>query len=287
MRVSWQFLVIVSVTLLAAAWCSAGKPTDGMHPVVDAQRGEFFGGTVDGAWVEGDKMKPMIKGGETYGLYTLTRFVGTMTGGKAYYSEDDKEEFGALSVDLTPSKAVVDDTMLKDDEVQVAVCGEWNALPRVPKIQNATQKVYQEAVRDVLKAHGLRNEPVNITKILRVDLEGDGSEEVIIAATTQRDNFPSPEAKKNDYSLVILRKIINGKVVTIPVVENYFTRDDNTEQGDYSVPNCYTLEAVLDTNGDGVMEIITGWGYYEGIGKAIHEIKDGKAKQVLESGWGV
>ena len=35
------------------------------------------------------------------------------------------------------------------------------------------------------------------------------------------------------------------------------------------------------------MEVITGWRYYEGMGKAIHEVKGNKANEVLLSGWGV
>lgn len=264
---------------LGATTLFAAKPTDGVHPLVDAARSEFFGGTVDGVWKDGETMRPLVVGGETYRLYTPNAFVGTATGGKVYYSEDTAAEFGALSVDITLPNALQGATQL------YAICGEWNALPRQAKPQSVTQQVYRDAVHTVLAAHGLPGAIVRITKLLRVDLEGDGIDEVIIAASTPRKDFPSPQARQNDYSLVLLRKVIDGTVVTIPLAEYYFTHDD--KEIDPPIPYQYTLEAVLDVNGDGVMEVITGWNYYEGIGKTIHTVKGNRATAVLESGWGV
>ena len=51
-----------------------------------------------------------------------------------------------------------------------------------------------EAVRDFLKARGIADPKVRIIRILRVDLEGDGEEEVLINAT----NYFAED--KSDYS---------------------------------------------------------------------------------------
>ena len=56
-------------------------------------------------------------------------------------------------------------------------------MPRKPLIADATQSVYVEAVRDFLKARGVADPKVQITRILRVDLDGDSEEEVLISAT--------------------------------------------------------------------------------------------------------
>ena len=77
----------------------------------------------------------------------------------------------------------------------------WNALPRKPAIADATQSVYVEAVCDFLKNRGIADPKVRITRILRVDLEGDGEEEVLISATnyftddkSDQSAAPLPEA---------------------------------------------------------------------------------------------
>jgi len=255
-----RWMLVPVLALLACMLLSpllfAGKPAAGCHPIVDACCSELFGGWVDGKWVKGEKMKPLIEGGEVYRLYTPTRFLGTATGGKFHYSESDEEEFGATSIDIALPGAIKKDEKNKGQEI-FGVCGDWNALPRVPVELSADSKTYREAVRAILKRQKLPNAPVNITKILRVDLEGDGTDEVLISATTPRKEYLSPQAKKNDYSLIIIRKLVKGKIVTIPLAEKYFTWDD--KQGESSLPELYTLEAVLDVNGDGVMEVIIGW----------------------------
>jgi hypothetical protein len=81
-----------------------------------------------------------------------------------------------------------------------------------------------EAVGDFLKARGIADPKVQITRILRVDLEGDGEEEVLISATnyfckdkSDHSAAPFPEApiespRRGSYSIVILRHVLAGKV---------------------------------------------------------------------------
>lgn len=62
----------------------------------------------------------------------------------------------------------------------LAIAGDWNALPRVPKSQDIAQADYVKAVREFLTAKDIRNPKVKITQILRIDLEGDGAMEVVV-----------------------------------------------------------------------------------------------------------
>ncbi|MHB9110107.1 MAG: hypothetical protein ACYDCO_23905 [Armatimonadota bacterium] len=295
----WIFIPVLALltSMLFSSVLFAGKPATGCHPIVDACCSELFGGWVDGKWIQGEQMRPLIKGGETYRLYTATRFLGTATGGKFHYSESDEEQLGAASIKIALPDAIKNDEENKGQQI-FGVYGDWNALPRIPEALSPESNTYQEAVRAILRQHKLPNAPVNITKILRVDLEGDGKDEVIIAATVMQDArededglYPAPWAKQNDYSFVVLRKVVKNKVATIPLVENYYPRSDSTEKGESSAPSVYTLEAVLDVNGDGVLEIITGWRWYEGRGKAVYQMKTTTrgaiATEVLWSGFSV
>jgi hypothetical protein len=58
-------------------------------------------------------------------------------------------------------------------------------------IADTTQPVYVKAVRDFLNARGVADPKVQITRVLRVDLEGNGEEEVLISATNYFTNDKS------------------------------------------------------------------------------------------------
>lgn len=264
--------VALGMLLLTSAW-PVPPAQRGVHPVIDAANGWLFGGSIDGKYRDPLPMAKRLKGGEAYRLYTFDKCIGTATGAKPQTDNLDPGEEARVAVTLPPA--------YEKNPTVIGICGGWNALPRVPREESVKQPVYLQAVRDVLKQHGLPNAPINITRIVRVDLDGDGKDEVLLSATTPRQGFPDPAPRKNDYSFVVLRKIINGKVVTIPLDGTYITKDE-----DFSAPNAYTLDAVLDVNGDGVMEPILGWAYYEGNGRSIYGITGKNAKQVLCAGWG-
>jgi len=275
MRLAYSLVLSLSIILISGLLFAAGKPAPGTHAVIDVGMEKLFGGSVDGKWLDGEKMKPKVKGGERYRLYTATKYLGDGIGSKAV-----KEAEGpALN---TPRVTLKTKVKLPKEEnpCVIGICGTWNALPRVPKSQSTKQQVYLDAVKAILTQHGLAGAPVNITKLWRIDLEGDGTEEVLISATTPRKGYPDPSPRKNDYSMLILRKVVKGKVATILLEKEFQTKDE-----DFNAPNVFTIDAVLDVNGDGVMEVITGWRYYEGIGRVVYSIKGVKAEDVM--GWGI
>ncbi|MHB0937823.1 MAG: hypothetical protein ACYC6A_15665 [Armatimonadota bacterium] len=273
-RIMFSLSLLLAGLAVPVLLLAAGKPAPGTHPVIDVGMEKLFGGSVDGKWLGCDTMMPKVKGGERYRLYTATKCLGDGMGGKATTADNGP----ALD---TPQVSLQTKAKLpKDDTCVIGICGTWNALPRVPKAQSTKQQVYIDAVKAILKQNGLGGAPVNITKLLRIDLEGDGTEEVLISATTPRKGYPDPSPRKNDYSMLILRKVVKGKVVTVLLNKEFYTKHE-----DFAAPSIFTIDAVLDINGDGVMEVITGWRYYEGIGRDIFEIKGTKVEGVI--GWGV
>ena len=139
----------------------------------------------------------------------------------------------------------------------IGLAAPWNALPRKPVIVDAPQSVYVEAVRDFLKSRGIEDPQIRITRILHVDLDGDGEEEVLISATnyftedkSDHSGAPLPEApidspRPGSYSIVILRRVVDGKVQTKLVAGEVYAKPDES-----TPPNVYNLAAVLDLNGD-------------------------------------
>jgi len=141
------------------------------------------------------------------------------------------------------------------------------------------QSVYVEAVRDFLKSHGIADPKVRITLILRIDLEGDGEDEVLINATnyfSRRDEVPMHAPKRGSYSIVMLRRVVAGKVQTQLLAGELYSKADAS-----NAPNIYKIPAVLDLNGDGKLEVIVHSFYYEGGQTTIYRCEPDKIEAAL------
>jgi hypothetical protein len=145
-----------------------------------------------------------------------------------------------------------------------------------------------EAVHDFLKSRGIADPKVRITRILRVDLDGDGEQEVLISATnyltedkSDHSAAPFPEApidspRPGSYSIAILRRVVAGNVQTKLVAGEVYTKPDESV-----APNVYNLAAVLDLNGDGKLEVIVHSFYYEGGQTTIYRCEPDKIEALL------
>lgn len=249
----------------------SGTPDNavGGLPIVSLQASCLLGGSAGARWVQPEAMGPALKGGEKYNLFELTKALGSATGSKAHTSDGPCSETQLVDI-ATPANSTA----------VMAVGGGWNAQPRVPRVESTNQDVYRQAVADILKANGLPNSPVQIQQILRVDLEGDGESEVLVTARHYA-NPDQPSAAAGDYSVVFLRKVINGKVQTFLLGGDFYR-----QAVEFGAPLTYTISAVLDLNGDGTMEIILYSSYYEGISSSVFQVKGDKVEEVLYCGCG-
>jgi hypothetical protein len=264
-------LLIISFCLVAPSAALAQKR---VVPVVDVGGGGcLMGGVRDGKWVEGKEVAPLLQGGESYSVYDLTRKVAVKTGGKTEQPGDSCSDTYFVK-NLYSSGEPVD---------LIGIGGDWNALPRVPKVESNNSPVYREAVASLLRRNGISRPQVNLVRVLRVDLDGDGREEVLINASRVKkwafmDSIAN-DSNPGDYSVVLLRKVINGKVETIVLDGEYHPKKRNPERD--GPPNEYKLTAVLDLNGDGRMEVIVYGGYYEGDWKTVYDIRGRKAENIF------
>ncbi len=240
-------------------------------PIVAVEHGFLLGAGGSGKWVQMEDAAKTVHGGEQYHLYTLTERLGVVKGGKPHAFEEPCPD--QQVVNLTP----------KPKSGTIAVAGSWNALPRIPKVQDPTQPVYQKAVADFLVSKGIHSPKVKITKIVRIDLDGDGQEEVLISATNYftKDGSVPPSTVAGSYSCVLLRRMVGDKVETVLVDGEFYPK-----AAERSAPNSYEISAVLDLDGDGKMEVILDTGYYEGGGTAVYSLTGKKPRQVLTVGCG-
>ena len=267
---------VVLIAFLAPLSAATVRAAD-VHPIIEIETGYFFGGSESGKWVKADRATKSIGKKTTYQVYGLTKQGGQITGGKPKSVDEPCPDTLTVSLPSKPKDGVI------------GLAAPWNALPRTPVIADATQSVYVEAVRDFLKGRGVADPKVRITRILRVDLEGDGQEEVLISATNYFTNdksndtsaAPFPEApvqapQPGSYSIVILRRVVDGNVQTKLVTgEVYAKADESVAQ------NVYNLAAVLDLNGDGKLEVIVHSFYYEGGQTTIYRCEPDKIEAAL------
>ncbi|MCX5887857.1 MAG: hypothetical protein NTY36_00210 [Deltaproteobacteria bacterium] len=101
--------------------------------------------------------------------------------------------------------------------------GSFNALPRVPRLLDTEQQVYKDAAADILRQKGLAHPQLRLNQVSRVDLEGDGAEEVLVSATHYARGLSASDSP-GDYSLVFLRRLVKGKVVTNLIAGDFFPK---------------------------------------------------------------
>ena len=257
--------------LAALLICTGASPAADLHPIVEVQSGYLFGAISDGKWIKADETATLIGDETTYRVYGLTQALGDAKGDKPKSEGAPCEETLAVSLSPKPENGVI------------AIAAPWNALPRKPQVTDPTQKTYVDAVRDFLKTKGIEQPKVKIESILRVDLDGDGEEEVLISATNyfSKDDRVPMRSPAGSYSMVLLRRVVAGKVET-QLVEGEFHPKAYVRKGDnFDAPESYKVVATLDLDGDGKLEVVIAWRYYEGEGTTIYRCDPKKAEALL------
>jgi hypothetical protein len=205
-------------------------------PIVEVDTKFLFGAMENGKSVLAEKAVKHLHGGETFRLYSLTAALGEAKGGKPESAGEPCPDMFVVPLTRQPPDGVI------------AIGGKWNALPRLPKILSTKQPVYVAAVKAFLESRGLRNPAVKIEQILRIDLDGDGEEEVLISATNyfSKDGSVPNASSAGSYSCVIERRVVKGEVRT-RLIEGEFYLKAKT----FNAPSRYRVAAVLDVDGDG------------------------------------
>ncbi|HUQ33887.1 MAG TPA: hypothetical protein VM095_17330 [Pyrinomonadaceae bacterium] len=262
--------------LLGSLSCAVIARAQEVHPAVDVSEGCLLGGVQKGKWLEADAIAPLLKGGERYRLYTLRNAAGKAVGAKPNSAGEPCNE--TVEISLTP----------KPERGVIAVGGDWNAQPRLPRALSTNDPAYRQAVMNILRRRGFRRPKINITQILRVDLDGDGIEEALVSATHLAEGMSinggpmAVHGKPGDYSFVLLRRLVKGKVRDDLLVEHFYPRTLDEP----STPYQYDVGGVLDLNGDNRMEVIIHGGYYEGSWSTVFRIDRNKIENVFGCGCG-
>ena len=222
----------------------------------------LVGGSLDGSWVGNGELASVLAADKTYQLYSANQSLGDRQGETLEHEPICGQPFVNLGVWDAAQRAV-------------GIAGNWSALPRAPQELTTDAEGYLEAVASWLVDQAPSQPVVVIDKIWRVDIEGDGTDEVFINAT----RFSEPtghSVEPGDYSVILMRTVIGNEVVTVKLVGDYYA-----DPVEIQFPLTYSLEFIGDLNGDGSLEVVVGVSRWEGMGVLVFEIDHDQVEQVL------
>ncbi|MEO5754517.1 MAG: FG-GAP repeat protein [Chthoniobacterales bacterium] len=254
------------ITIFALLLCHIAVARAEFHPVVEVMSGSLLGASKGQKWLNSEQAGKDFRPGTTFRLFTLDKEVGTMKAGKAEPELEICSKVWIVTFTERPTTGTI------------GLAAPWNALPRPVRNMELTQPVYRKAIAEYLAGRGMRDPKIKITQIIRADLDGDGEEEVLISATNyQGDDESAPtESRAGDYSFVLLREVRAGKVETRMIDGEFYKKDKN-----FNAPNVHRVEAILDLDGDGKMELVLTSNYYEGGTTTIYRYTPSATKELV------
>ena len=197
-----------------------------------------------------------ISGGEDYQVVSVSGS-GIVSGGPQI---ETCEPLNNLGVELSEPEKLGE----WPGPFGVAVSAGWDVQPHL--VEAFTDDgTYAGHARDLLSARGLTVASPVITQLFRLDLEGDGVNEVLVVAEDMPENFF--EVTEDNYSIAFLRKVVDGEVQTA-----IFGASVSPESGEQA--NTFSIGGVGDLSGDGKMEIVISGTYYEGAWIEVWEYVD-------------
>lgn len=247
------------------------------EPLVVSQYGAL--GWWDGAnWVQVDELTSLpVSGGEDYQVVLLGTET-TITGGP---EEILCEPLNNLGVELSDTSVLGGPF---PDPVGVAISAPWELTPHFVQEED-DDGTYSAFARPLLATRGIDVDNPVIKQVVRFDLDGDGVNEVIAVA----EDVSGPGniyAAEGDYSLVFMRRAVDGEVQTAILGESIVT---DLAEGETPFILTHVVAAIADLSGDGKMEIVINEVYYEGAGWSVWEYVNDDLGPVLQiqSGCGV
>jgi hypothetical protein len=165
-------------------------------------------------------------------------------------------------------------------EPMIGVASGWLSENQIATHQPLDSSMYTQAVLEWFQSQGNSPAIIHITRIFQVDIEGDGTNEVLLSASLFRD-ASGHTVQTGDYSVVLMRKVVGNNVVMIPLVSDYYVT--SLPEAELTFPPTYTLAGALDLNRDGTLEVIVDVSRWEGGGVLVYRVDDQNVREVLRT----
>ncbi|MGH9085576.1 MAG: hypothetical protein ACRDYW_08990, partial [Acidimicrobiales bacterium] len=203
-----------------------------------------------------------VQGGESYTLVGVGHPPRTARGSGPEDGCSTSDPPGVtVDVGLEPPERGV------DARPPIAVSGVTDLVPR-PVDALPSHPTYVAVAAAALADLGVEDPGTELRQVVRTDFEGDGRDEVLLVAERVSD----PDAllgEPGDHSVVLLRQVVEGNVVTTVVAEATVAGPLDDERTSLPVTR---IVAVADLNGDGVMELVTQGRGRDGSRTSVHRV---------------
>jgi hypothetical protein len=228
----------------------------------------LLGGSLEETWLIPEEVSPYLKIDNEINYYSLDGTHGSTL--LITYSEDT-----GPAVNCTHSRYWVETS---SDLLPFSF--GLNSSEGISNLRNIEflspqNETYHQLVETYLLEQGIETPSVQVKRILRVDLDNDGTDEVLIEAShfiEKTGHSVSP----GDYSFILMRKVSENNVITQRVVGEIYYEDVVSK-----LPHTYFLQAIADINGNGQMEVLVGVSRWEGNGAILYELNDTQLEEVL------
>jgi peptidoglycan hydrolase-like protein with peptidoglycan-binding domain len=268
---TWQQLGSANAT---AAWA--------VTPIVETllcDQHLLVGASYGDHWFDNRTSGLMVRGDETYRLYSGARVLGSAASTRVAAVEPAGPPYAdQFLVSLSPDSGPAE---------SIGVAGDWDAQPRTPitVTQETELRPYATALVDFLRSAGIAQPSLADAEaftVWRVDLEGDGAEEALIGASRYITTPDSTTMLEGAYSVVLLQRTDGGTTAIEKIVANVYP--DETQV--FERTN-HSLAAILELNGDGRLEIVVESSYFESAAVSVYGLDGGHVAQRLTVGCGV
>ena len=249
----------VESTTTSTASTSTSAPLAGTwadQPLIVTDLGAL--GWWDGSdWVRAEEVGALpVVGGEDYQISLLGQLSLTSGGSQTTVCEPLLN----LGVELEDANSLG----LWPGPYGVAISAGWDLHPHLFQ-SFSDDGSYAGFARELLASRGLAVANPVIKQLYRTDLEGDGTNEVLVVA---EEVSPGLFGQQGDYSIIFMRKTVQNQVQTAVLGDSVITDPED------AFLLSFTLGTVADLNGDGKMEIVVDSAYYEGLGVEVWEYAD-------------
>ncbi|MBI9011741.1 MAG: hypothetical protein JEZ08_05865 [Clostridiales bacterium] len=239
---------------------------------VIATKDFVVGGILNGQWTAAIALVDRV-GESNYDVYSIEGKLSTVTGGRIV---DSLEPGEGIYIPFDENEKFKNAFYLS---------GSPNTNYREVSELSIHNEIYLNIVKEILIEKHIDSDPV-IKRIIKLDMEADGVDEVLIAASNT-DISKGIAGEKNEYSFVMLRKIVDNEVKTFYLAEAFYTENPDMENGKFELAFDHDILGVFDLNGDGISEILISGHYYEGEWCEVFEFIDDLPLQVLSYGVGL
>ncbi len=222
----------------------------------------LLGGVQAGKWLTPEQAASLIGGTSEYDIRTSALDEFQVLG------------YAPQSTPIHPDQYTLGTDSTRDDFGMLGVAHGWPVRQGQVEELSPENETYRQVVLDWLRSAGIADPQLGSLHIYRVDLEGDGVDEIFISATHLDDS--QHLTRKGDYSIVLMRKVAGNEAMTVALIADIYRSRD----AEITYPRTYLLSNFMDLDGDGILEVVVDHHGWENDGALIYTIHGQKVTQV-------